>query len=80
MALQHKPFQEMIVKKWLGEENAENLRWYARLLSADKKIIRKPELISLIAAHLNGVHLREIWSRLDDIQQAAVAEPSIRKT
>jgi len=64
----------MIVKEWLGEENAENLRWYARLLGADRKIIRKPELISLIAAHLNGGQLREIWSRLDDIQQAAVAE------
>ncbi len=74
MALQHKPFQEMIVKGWLGEENVENLKWYARLLGADRKIIRKPELVDLIAAHLNGGHLREIWSRLDDIQQAAVAE------
>lgn len=74
MALQHKPLQEMIVKGWLGQENVENLKWYARLLGADRKIIRKPELISLIAAHLNGGHLREIWSRLDDIQQAAVAE------
>src|SRR6266496_3289092 len=74
MALQHKPFQEMIVKEWLGEENAENLRWYARLLGADKKIIRKPQLINLIAERLGGGRLREIWSRLDDIQQAAVAE------
>jgi len=54
MALQHKPFQEMIVKGWLGEENVENLKWYARLLGADRKIIRKPELVDLIAAHLNG--------------------------
>ena len=78
MALQHKPFQEMIVKGWLGEENVENLKWYARLLGADRKIIRKPELVDLIAAHLNGGHLREIWSRLDDIQQAAANAEAVK--
>ncbi len=64
----------MSVREGLERENAENLKWYARLLGADKKIIRKPRLINLIAEHLNGGRLRELWSRLDDIQQAAVAE------
>ena len=64
----------MSVKERLEQENVENLKWYARLLGADKKIIRKRELINLIATHLNGARLREIWSRLDDLQQAAVAE------
>lgn len=74
MTLQYKPLQGMSVNQRLELENVENLKWYARLLGADKKIIRKPQLINLIAEHLNGGRLREIWFRLDDIQQAAVAE------
>ena len=74
MTLQYKPLQGMSVNERLELENAENLRWYARLLGADKKIIRKFQLTKLIAEHLNGSRLREIWSRLDDIQQTAVAE------
>ncbi len=66
--------KDMSVKKWLEGEKAENLKWYARLLGADKKIIRKPELVSLLAAQLMGNRLREVWLRLDDIERAAVAE------
>ena len=80
MALQYKPLQGMSVNEGLERENAENLRWYARLLGANKKIIRKPQLINLIAEHLNGGCLREMWSRLDDIQQAAVAETIYSKS
>jgi hypothetical protein len=64
----------MSVKEGLERENAENLKWYARLLGADKRIIRKPELISFISTHLHGSYLRELWFRLDEIQQVAVAE------
>jgi len=74
MSVQYKPVQRMSVKEWLDREKAENLKWFARLLGADKKIIRKPQLTSLISGHLTGYRLREIWSRLDDIQRAAVAE------
>lgn len=74
MTFQHTPVHGMSVKKGLDREKTENLRWFARLLGADKKIIRKPQLISLIAGHLTGYRLREVWSRLDDIQKAAVAE------
>jgi len=74
MALQYKPLQGISVNERLELENVENLKWYARLLGADKKVIRKPQLIKLIAEHLNGGRVQEIWSRLDNIQQAAVAE------
>lgn len=80
MAGQYKPLQEMSVRNGLEREKAENLKWYARLLGADRRIIRKPELIDLIAAHLTGARLRETWSRLDEIQQAAVAETIYSKS
>jgi hypothetical protein len=74
MRFQHKQVRQISVNEWLDRENAETLKWYGRLLGADKKIIRKPQLINLIAGHLTGNRLQEIWSRLDDIQRAAVAE------
>ncbi|CAN5760331.1 hypothetical protein BH20ACI3_BH20ACI3_25040 [soil metagenome] len=64
----------MSVNEGLERENAENLKWYARLLGANKKMIRKPQLVDFISAHLTGDRLREVWSRLDEIQQAAVDE------
>lgn len=64
----------MSVRQGLDRENAETLRWFARLLGADKKVIRKPEQIILTAKNLMGDRLRELWSRLDRIQQAAIAE------
>jgi hypothetical protein len=36
------------------------LKWFARLLGGDKRVIRKAELISLIAEHLQGDHLRDL--------------------
>ena len=59
MSVQYKPVQLMSVKEWLDREKAENLKQFARLLGADKKIIRKPQLISLISGHLTGYRLRE---------------------
>jgi hypothetical protein len=64
----------MSIRDGLDRETAETLKWYARLLGGDKRIIRKAELISLIAGHLQGDHLRELWRGLDHIQQAALAE------
>lgn len=64
----------MSVWDGLDRERVETLRWFARLLGGDKKIIRKAELISLIARHLKGDRLRELWRQLDQIQQAALAE------
>lgn len=64
----------MSIRDGLDRETAETLKWFARLLGGDKRIIRKAELISLIAGHLQGDHLRELWRGLDHIQQAALAE------
>src|SRR6266545_935615 len=66
--------QGMSVRDGLDRETAETLKWFARLLGGDKRIIRKTELISLIAGHLKGDHLRELWRGLDHNQQAAIAE------
>jgi len=66
--------QRMSIRDGLDRETAETLKWFARLLGGDKRIIRKAELISLIAGHLQGDHLRELWRGLDHIQQAALAE------
>ena len=74
MTFEHKVVNGLSVKRGLDREKTENLRWFARLLGADKKIIRKPQLINLIAGHLTGDLLREVWSRLDEMQRAAVAE------
>ena len=74
MAVPYKPLAAMSVNEGLEREKAENLKWYAKLLGGNKKIIRKPELIDFIAGHLQGGRLREVWTRLDDIEQAAVAE------
>src|SRR6267378_2083480 len=66
--------QGMSIRDGLDRETAETLKWFARLLGGDKRIIRKAELISLIAGHLEGDQLRELWRGLDHIQQAALAE------
>ena len=72
----------MSIRDGLDRERVETLRWFARLLGGDKRIIRKAELISLIAGQLKGDRLRELWRQLDQIQQAAIAEtihsPSLR--
>lgn len=64
----------MSIRDGLDRETAETLKWFARLLGGDKRIIRKAELISLISGHLKGDRLRELWRGLDHIQQAALAE------
>lgn len=56
------------------EKGSRLCNWFARLLGGDKRIIRKAELISLIAGHLQGDQLRVLWRQLDQIQQAAIAE------
>ncbi len=66
--------QGMSIRDGLDRETAETLKWFAKLLGGDKRIIRKAELISLIAGHLKGDRLRELWRQLDQIQQAALAE------
>jgi len=54
-----------------------NVDWLKRLattLSNDKKPTRKTELIAFIEQQLAGEGLRTVWERLDETQQAAVAE------
>jgi hypothetical protein len=64
----------MSVRDGLARENAETLKHFSKLLGGDKKITRKAELVNLIASHLQGRRLRELWDRLDPLQQAAIAE------
>jgi len=72
----------MSIRDGLDRETVETLKWFARLFGEDKRIIRKAELISLIAKHLQGDNLRQLWRELDHIQQRAIAEtihsPSLR--
>lgn len=82
MTLSSDSLHGMSIREGLDRERVETLRWFARLLGGDNRIIRKAELISLIEGHLQGDQLRELWRQLDQIQQAALAEtihsPSLR--
>jgi hypothetical protein len=70
----------MSVRDGLGREAAETLKWFARLLGGDKRVLRKAELINLIAGHLKGDRLCEVWRGLDHNEQAAVAETIYSQT
>src|SRR6266850_1341316 len=64
----------LTVSDWLAQENAETLKHFSKLLGEDKKVTRKADLVKLVAGHLQGSRLRELWNRLDQLQQAAIAE------
>jgi len=58
----------------LNRENVESLKRFLALLPTDERPTRKGELIALVLSHLEGEKLRELWSRLDEVQRAAVME------
>lgn len=72
----------LTVSDLLARENADTLKHFSKLLGEDKKVTRKAELVKLVARHLQGSRLHELWNRLDQLQQAAIAEtiysPSLR--
>ena len=52
----------------------DDLKKLTALLPATNKPTHKHELISLIREHLYGDKLREMWERLDEVQQKAISE------
>lgn len=52
----------------------EHLKPLAALLPGTEKPTRKQALVDCITQHLSGTRLRELWKRLDDLQQQAVRE------
>src|SRR3990172_1394869 len=52
----------------------DGLKKLAGLLSSAALPTRKAELAELVGGHLEGERLRALWGRLDELQQAAVAE------
>lgn len=62
------------VAEALNRHTVEELKKLLALLPASEKPARKGELVALILSHMEGEGLRGLWSRLDESQQAAVAE------
>jgi hypothetical protein len=72
----HRQKEENIpsVTEALNRHTVEELKKLLALLPASEKLARKGELVALILSHMEGEGLRDLWSRLDELQQAAVAE------
>lgn len=58
----------------LQAHTVDSLKKLAPVLSQEKAPTRKAELAAFIQRHLEGSELRSVWDRLDELQQAAVAE------
>jgi hypothetical protein len=58
----------------LNTQTVDLLKKLIALLPIGKAPTRKADLVSLITNHLQGDHLHQLWSQLDQWQQAAVAE------
>ncbi len=54
--------------------NVEDLKQLVALLPTDEKPTRKAELVALVASHLQGEKLMQLWARLDEMKQKAIAE------
>jgi hypothetical protein len=52
----------------------DDLRELLGLFQVHRKPIRKPELVDAVHREAEGDGLKQIWSRLDEFQQAAVSE------
>ncbi len=62
------------VEEALQQLTVSDLKNLAALLNTSNKPTRKAELVELIQRHLLGENLRHLWTKLDRLQQAAVAE------
>ncbi len=58
----------------LNAQTVDQLKKLIALLSIGKPPTRKADIINLIVDHLQGERLSQLWSQLDQLQQAAVAE------
>lgn len=52
----------------------DDLKKLNALLSGDRKLTRKADLIAGIKNQMQGKNLKQVWEQLDELQQAAVAE------
>ncbi|MGB7893543.1 MAG: hypothetical protein WCF82_16770, partial [Microcoleus sp.] len=52
----------------------EDLKKLNALLSGDRKLTRKADLVAGIKQQMQGEKLKQVWAQLDDLQKAAVAE------
>jgi hypothetical protein len=52
----------------------EDLKKLNALLSGDRKLTRKADLVAGIKEQMQGQKLKQVWAQLDDLQKAAVAE------
>jgi hypothetical protein len=62
------------VTEALNSQNADLLRKLILLLPFSKAPARKDDRVKLIAQYLQGDGLEKVWSELDKLQQAAIAE------
>lgn len=62
------------VTEALNGLTVDDLKKLAALLPTNERPARKGELVALIAGYLEGGKLKTLWSKLDELQQAAVAE------
>lgn len=62
------------VRTALESQTVEDLKELLALIPAHKKLTRKAEIIDAILGEYEGDGLRQLWSRLDGLQQAAVSE------
>ena len=58
----------------LDLRTVDDLKQLVALLPTNARPTRKGELVALIAQHLQGEPLHELWGQLDSMQQLAVAE------
>ncbi len=72
------PYQQLetiaTLSEALNTQNADFLKKLVQLLPISKAPTRKAELIGIIENYLQGETLRTLWTQLDELQQAAVAE------
>lgn len=52
----------------------DDLKKLNALLSGDRKLTRKADLVAGIQKQMQGQNLKQVWGQLDDLQKAAVAE------
>jgi hypothetical protein len=62
------------VREALDLRTVDDLKKLAALLPTNARPTRKGDLIDLIEGYLSGAKLRELWQKLDETQQQAVAE------
>ena len=74
MARREEPSATATVREALNARTVDELKKCLALLPVAEKPTRKGDIADLIAGQMEGPSLRAVWARLDETQQAAVAE------